>query len=126
MRDLPHLITCSTSEPAIWKKIMETFPSCSNNRSIMQSSGSTPLDSPTSRMFLPARSAPWSLLNEEIYTLSQPVEATRLSQSSCSCLNSSLILSLEVGSPSLSRVWETPPSRAQGGSSVVREVEPAV
>src|SRR5215203_923190 len=126
MRDLSHPITCSTSEPAMWKNTMETFPSCSRSRFIMQSSGSIPLDSLTSTTFLPARLASWSLLDEEMYTLSHPVEATRLSQSSFSCVNSALILSLEVRSPSLSRVLETPPSRAQGGSSVVRDVEPAV
>src|SRR5215212_2799962 len=126
MRDLPHRITCSTSEPAMWKNTMETFPSCSRSRSIMQSSGSTPLDSLASKMFLPARFESWSLLSEEMYTLSHPVEATRLSQSSRSCLNSALTLFREVVSFSLLRVFETPPSRAQGGSNVVREVDPAV
>src|SRR5918998_1562443 len=110
----------------MWKNTIETPPSCSRSRSIMQSTGSTPLDSLISATCLPSKFAPLPLLREEMYTLSHPVEARRLSQPSCSCFSSSLILSRETGSLSLSRARETPPSSAHGGSSVVRVVEPAV
>src|SRR5919112_2001666 len=109
----------------MWKNTMETFPSCSRSKSIMQSAGSIPLDSLIPAMCLPSRFAPLPLLREEIYTLSHPVEARRLSQLSCSCPNSSLIFLREAESFSLSRACETPPSSTHGGSSDVRVVDPA-